>query len=185
MSISYNSWIKNLRVNIGSAQYPELAVRWSPDSLNLPEALGYVATTHIAGLTKLRFLHRTLLHGLSVQNQAELTELDLPYFENASANILVKTNAALKTLVAPDISLPLYGTSLTGASLDFSANALDAGSVDALFNRLALSLSSGHAYYTVINTSGGTNAAPTAASSLARSSLYLTATAFHITCTTN
>lgn len=185
MAIDYKNWVKNLRTNIGSATYPELAVRWQPDSLNLPESLGYVATTHITGLTKLRFLHRTLLHGLSVQNQAELTELDLPYFENASANLLVKNNAALATLVAPDISLPLYGTSLTGASLDFSGNALTATSVDNLFNRLALSLSSGHVYSTKIDVSGGTNAAPTAASSLARSSLFLGKTSYAITIATN
>lgn len=184
MSISYTSWIKNLRTQIGSAAYPDLAVRWQPDSLNIPEALGYFATTHVAGLTNLKFLHRTLLHGLTIKNQTELTRLDLPYFENASADIIVKTNAALATLNAPDISLPLYGTSLTGASIDFSGNALAATSVDNLFNRLALSLSSGHAYYTKIDTSGGTNAAPTAASSLARSSLFLTAAAYHITVAT-
>lgn len=185
MSIGYHSWIKNLRTNIGSAVYPDLAVRWQPDAVNIPEQIGFVATTHIPGVSALKFLQRTMLHGLKVQNQAELIELDLPYFENASADILVKTNAKLATLLAPTISLPLYGTSLTGASLDFSGNALNAASVDNLFNRLALSLSSGHAYYTKIDTSGGTSAAPTAASSLARSSLFLGATAYHVTVATN
>ena len=185
MSISYQSWIKNLRTQIGSATYPDLAVRWQPDSLNVPEAIGFVATTHIAGLTELKFLQRTMLHALSVQNQTELVSVDLPYFERASGNLLVKTNAALANLNAPDISLPLYGTSLTGASLDFSGNALTATSVDNLFNRLALSLSTGRAYYTKVDTSGGTSAAPTAASSLARSSLFLGATAYHITLATN
>lgn len=185
MSIGYNSWIKNLRTNIGSAKYPDLAVRWQPDSLDLPEQIGYFATTHIVGLTELAFLQRTALHGLNVQNQLELVEIDLPYFANASANLLLKTNSHLTTITAPNISLPLYGTSLTGASLDFSANALSATTVDNLFNRLALSLSTGHAYFTKIDTSGGTNAAPTAASSLARSSLFLGATAYHIAVATN
>lgn len=185
MSISYQSWIKNLRTQIGSATYPDLAVRWQPDSLNIPEAIGMVATTHIVGLSELKFLQRTMLHGLKVQNQAELVSLDLPYFENASADLIVKTNAKLANLNAPDISLPLYGSSVTGASLDFSGNALTATAVDALFNRLALSLSTGHAYFVKVDVSGGTSAAPTAASSLARSSLFLGATAFHIAVATN
>lgn len=186
MSLDYNSWQKSIRTQpAGSFTYPYNLISHAPNSVDAGEAIGLTLTAADSKITSLSLYHRTTGNVVSVQNQAELKTVNLPFLGAVGANLLVKTNAALTSINAPNLALPTFGNSGTGSSLDFSGNALSATNVDALFNRLALSLSSGVAYYCKIDTSGGTSAAPTAASSLARSSLYLGATAAHITITTN
>jgi hypothetical protein len=182
--MNYNTWIKNVRTTPNSSFYPESLIRFQPASVNVPEGLGTIATVNVAGMRELTLLHQSNGNLIEIENQTTLEKLSMPNLGAPAANIVVKTNAALASLLLPNINLPTHGSSLTGASLDFSANALGATFVDALYNRLALSLSSGTAYYTKIDTSGGTNAAPTSASSLARSSLYLTKTGYEITVAT-
>jgi hypothetical protein len=174
-----------LRRTPNSEFYPESLVRFQPTSVNVPENLGVIATNDLVGNRELTFLNRTTGNPFLIANQETLEKLSFPNLYAPGADILVTGNAVLSSLYAPNIGLPTSGGSLTGASLDFSDNAINQEDIDALFNRLALSLSSGKAYYTVIDTSGGTNAAPTAASSLARSSLYLIAAEHEISISVN
>ena len=181
MSITYKEWQKQLRKRSGSPEYPDSAIRWKPDAINVPEALGYAAVSDVPGLSELTFLQRSLQNALNIQNQTTLKSISLPFLETVSADLVLAENAALTSLSAPVLRLPTHGTSVTGASLDFSGNALPASDIDAIINRLALSLYSGVEYNLTIDFSGGTNAVPTAASSLARSSLYLGAASYAVT----
>lgn len=183
--MTYREWMIELRKTPNSEFYPESLVRFQPTSVNVPENLGITATSNLVGVRELALLNRTTGNPITIQNQTTLEKLSFPNLNTPAADIVITTNAALASLSVPNIGLPSHGSSLVGSSLDFSGNAINEEDIDALFNRLALSLSSGVAYYTTVDTSGGTNAVPTAASSLARSSLYLTATAYHITLSAN
>ncbi len=185
---TYESWQKNLRRNPTSPSFPDTAVRWTPD-IDMPEIFGIHLYNAMSSLSTISFLQRTFYNDVVIENQPNLIDVEMPYFTQSTpptgslAALIIKNNPRLASLNTPNITLPLYGSSISNgtASIDFAGNALNSFYVDQLFNALALSLSSGHAYYAKIDTSGGSNAAPTSASSLALSSLYLGASLYHIT----
>jgi len=188
-SASYQSWSGNLLRQPTSEKYPDSAIRFDPHTIDMPETFGVQLVQSTPGLRVLSLLQRNFGNRVSVENQPNLQDVELPYFINSLDNVRIKNNQSLSSINAPNIALPLWGSSLASipgnsslgpvASIDFSGNALNSTYIDQLFNALALSLSTGRAYYTTIDTSGGTNAAPTAASSAALSSLATGA--YHIT----
>jgi hypothetical protein len=159
--------------------YSNALVQGKPGNLPIAERLGvYVETDTDA--EELTLLHRSVpADYIDISGQDSLKAVRLPCLEDWSANILITDNAALSSLYAPTLGLHETNSSL---ALDLSGNALNQSDLDRLLNRLAFSLPADVDFNgTGIDISGGTNAAPSAASSLAVSLLE----AASITVTTN
>lgn len=171
-----------LRRYVSSRFWPTSLLRWTPEAADLPDKIGLYATTNL-GITSLTLLNQLTLEPIMITGQPSLASISFPLLSSLGGPLVLSGNAALVSLTFPTMVQLPTGTPTGSISIDVSGSSLNQESVDALYNALSLSLSSGHVYYATINTSGGTNATAGAASSLARSSLHLAATGYHITLT--
>lgn len=162
--MDYNEYRKALLTTPTSYLYPDPGLRWKPDSVNVPEQLGYSssAALPLTGVTKLQFLHRTANQVYSFPAQPQLLEVDFPNL-TTNKGIDFHSCTLLAHISAPEIVMPTAGL------VSIKNTAIPAADVDFLYNTLAVGLQS-VTYTSTIDTSG-TTAAPTAASATARTAL--------------